>query len=386
MARVLPQVNRGKPKLLFFVTEDWYFCSHRLPLAVAARAAGFDVGVITRINQHAELIQAHQLRLIPIELSRKGINPWQELRLIGRLYRIYRQERPDIVHQVTIKPVLYGTLAAKLSGVGGIVNALAGLGFLFSSQRPQARLLRPLISLALRLLLRGRGNRMIVQNPEDKDLLTSLSDLHPQHLHLIRGAGVDLDLFTPQPEPAGTPVVILASRLLWDKGVGVFAEAAHLLQQRSVQARLVLVGKPDPGNPAAVDEEQIRAWTEQGLIEWWGHREDMAQTLAASHIVCLPSSYGEGIPKVLLEAAASGRPIVATQIAGCREIVEHGKNGLLVPQQDPAALADALQQLIDDAQRRRLFGDYGRRKAVREFGLAGVIRETLSVYQSVLPP
>jgi glycosyltransferase involved in cell wall biosynthesis len=369
---------------LFFVTEDWYFCSHRLPLAIAAQQAGFDVGVITRINQHAELIRSHGLRLIPIELSRKGVNPFQELKLVWLLYRIYRREQPHIVHQVAIKPVLYGTLAARLSGVPGIVNAMAGLGFLFSSSSTKARMLRPSIRFALKKLLQQSDCQMILQNPEDVRLLSQATRLAPRQIHLIRGAGVDVSVFAATPEPSGAPVIMLAARLLWDKGVGVFVEAARLLQLRGIEARFALVGKPDSGNPAAVPERQIEQWVKQGLIEWWGHREDMAKTLAASHIVCLPSSYGEGIPKVLLEAAAIGRPIVASDIAGCREIVEAGRSGVLVPEKDPAALAEALALLLNSKETRLRYGQRARDKAVAEFDIKQVVRETLLVYRSMI--
>lgn len=375
----------SNPKLLFFVTEDWYFCSHRLPLALAAQSAGYDVTVVTQIARHGDLIRSHGLKLVPIRLSRQGTNPLQDLALIARLCRIYRRARPDIVHQVAIKPVLYGSLAARLAGVPGVVNAPAGLGFLFSSRRLKARILRPFVRLAFRVLLGGRHSRVIVQNPDDARLLTRAARLDASRVHLVRGSGVDLERFRPQPERPGKPVVMLPSRLLWDKGVGEFVAAAQRLRSEGIEARFVLVGEPDPGNPAAVPEAHINQWVANGDVEWWGHSADMPATLALSHVVCLPS-YREGLPKVLLEAAACARPIVTSDAPGCREIVRNGENGLLVPVKAVPGLADALKRLILDSGLRQAFGTRCREIAAAEFGLERVIRSTLAVYRLFTNP
>ncbi len=372
-------MTRRPTKLLFFVTEDWYFCSHRLPLAVAARDAGFEVVVVTRVDRHGDLIQSRGLRLIPIRLNRQGINPIDDLVLIARLYRIYRRERPHIVHHVAMKPVLYGSLAAWLGRVPAVINALAGMGFLFSSRNAKARLLQPLVRLALRLLLGGGNSRVILQNPDDVRLMTRAAGLDPQCIHLIRGSGVNLEQFHPRPEPPGPPVVMLPSRLLWDKGVGEFVSAARILRNEGTEARFVLVGKPDPGNPASVPKRQLAQWIAQGLVEWWGHSDEMAMTLAQSHIVCLPS-YREGLPKVLLEAAASGRPVVTTDAPGCREVVQDRENGLLVAIKDSADLAHALRQLIQDPADRARYGRAGRARAEAHFGIDQITAETLAVY------
>jgi glycosyltransferase involved in cell wall biosynthesis len=369
-----------KPKLLFFVTEDWYFCSHRLPLALAARDAGYEVVVVTRVDRHGGSIESQGLRLIPIRLNRQGTNPIKDLTLIARLYRIYRRERPDIIHHVAMKPVIYGSLAARLARVPAVVNALAGMGFLFSSRTAKARLLQPVVRLAFRMLLGGGNSRVILQNPDDVRLLTRAARLDPDRVHLIRGSGVDLEHFRPEPEPPGPPVVMLPSRLLWDKGVGEFVTAARILRNEGTKARFVLVGKPDPGNPAAVPQWQLDQWIAQGLVEWWGHSDKMAATLAQSHIVCLPS-YREGIPKVLLEAAASGRPMVTTDAPGCREVVRDRENGLLVAIKDSEGLAQALRQLIQDPAARARYGRAGRALAEAHFGIDRITAETLAVYR-----
>jgi len=369
------------PKLLFLVTEDWYFVSHRLPLAVAARQAGYEVTVVTHVGEHGNTIRDAGLRLIPIELSRRGKNPFSEMMLIVRLIAIYRRERPDIVHHVAMKPVLYGSLVARFAGVRHVVNALAGLGWLFTSESRLAVALGRGVLFAFRMLL-NRG-AVIVQNPDDMRWLVVLG-IEPSRIHLIRGSGVDVNRFSLTLEPNGEPVVVLASRMLWDKGVGEFVAAAKNLKQRGVAARFVLVGDPDPANPASIPPGLLESWHAEGVIEWWGHRNDMVQVIAQSHLVCLPSYYREGLPKVLLEAAACGRAIVTTDMPGCREIVSHGDNGLLVPPRDEAALTDALQALLQDPDRRIHMGARGRERAIQEFSVDKVVAETLALYRDPL--
>ncbi len=366
----------SRPKLLFLVTEDWYFVSHRLPLAVAAREAGFDVVVATREGMHGQVIRDAGLKFIPFELSRRGGNPLAE---ITKLTRLYRSERPAIVHHVALKPVLYGSLAARLVGVTQVVNAVAGLGWLFTSGGLAARTVRPVVRGLLARLLAASGSRTIVQNPDDQALLVR-SGVPKDRLRLIRGAGVDTAAFSPAEEPPAFVTVVLAARMLWDKGVGEFVAAAKHLHDEGVFARFVLVGEPDSANPASVPEASLRAWHGQDGIEWWGQRADMSAVLKQAHIACLPS-YREGLPKSLLEAAACGLPIVTTDTPGCREVVTDGDNGFLVPVKEVDALAAALRKLIIDASLRRLMGGRGRARALAEFSLESVIVQTLAVYQ-----
>ena len=368
------------PKLLFLVTEDWYFVSHRLLLAVAARQAGYEVTVVTRVGEHGHTIRNAGLRLIPIELSRRGKNPISETMLVAGLIAIYRRERPDIVHHVAMKPVLYGSLAARLAGVRHVVNALAGLGWLFTSESRLANVLGRGVRFAFRKLL-NRG-AVIVQNPDDMKWFVDLG-IDSSRIHLIRGSGVDVNRFAPTPEPDGEPVVVLAARMLWDKGVGEFVEAARLLRQRGLRVRCVLAGMVDTHNPAMVSEAHLQAWQDEGVVEWIGHQEDMPGVLARSHVVVLPS-YREGLPKVLLEAAACARSIVATDVPGCREIVRHGDNGLLVPPRDPLALAQAIATLVEDPALRARMGARGRQMAVNEFSSERITGEVLALYQTLL--
>ena len=367
-----------KPKLLFVVTEDWYFVSHRLLLAVAAREAGYDVAVATRARQHAETIRRAGIRVIPFELSRRVGNPFLELL---RLLSLYRRERPDIVNHVALKPIFLGGLAVCLAGFPAQVNAVAGLGWLFISRSRMARLLSPLIRWILARLLNSPRCRVIVQNLDDAELLKK-SGVKELHLRMIRGAGVDTFQFSPSPEPLEPVCVVLASRILWDKGVGEFVEAARQLIQDGVKARFILVGDPDPDNPAAVPETTLHAWQEEKVVEWWGHRDDMVTVFHSAHVVCLPS-YREGLPKVLLEAAACGRPIVTTDVPGCREVVREGENGLLVPVRDAQALSEGLLCLIGNPELRAEMGKRGREIALKEFSSGKVIAQTLDLYKGL---
>jgi glycosyltransferase involved in cell wall biosynthesis len=371
----------SSPLLLFVVTEDWYFVSHRLALAVAARAAGFDVAVATRVGRHGEAIRAAGIRLIPFELSRRHGNPVRE---VAALVRLYRRERPTLVHHVALKPVVYGTLAARLAGVPAQVNAVVGLGWLFTATGGLRRLLQPVARRILAGVLKTRNSLTIVQNPDDRALLLR-SGLPEARMRLIRGAGVDTALFCSAPvAPPGPVCVVLAARMLWDKGVGEFVAAARLLTQAGVRARFVLVGVPDAGNPASVPEATLRAWHGQQGVEWWGWRDAMPAVFQAAHIACLPSYYREGLPKALLEAGACGLPLVATDAPGCREIVRDGDTGLLVPVRDAPALAAALRALIEDAGRRASLGRRAREIVCKEFSQERIVTEALAVCRELV--
>lgn len=373
----------SRPKLLYFITEDWYFCSHRLPLALAAQDAGYDVAVVTHVNKHGEAIHRAGIRLISFNLSRRGMNLVSEVAMLARLIALYQIEKPDLVHHVAMKPVLYGSLAARLSGVPRVVNAIAGLGYVFTSEQLTAQLLRPVISGAFRGLLNGLSSQLILQNQDDRAMFIRKRFINEERIRLIKGSGVDTAAFPRTPEPSGIPVVMLASRMLWDKGIREFVEAAGQLKDRGIDARFVLVGDTDPQNPSAISNEQLAFWHAAGVIEWWGQSEDMQAVLEQSHIVCLPS-YREGLPKVLLEAASCGRPIVTTDTPGCREVVRNGENGLLVPVYSTKELANALQLLIEKPELRKKMGVRGREIVENEFALERVIEETLEVYKELL--
>jgi glycosyltransferase involved in cell wall biosynthesis len=375
----------ARKKLLFLVTEDWYFCSHRLPPARAAQAAGYDIVVATRVANRGAEITAEGFRLVPIGLRRRSRNPFREIAAIAEIVQLYRRERPDIVHHVALKPVLYGSLAALLVRRPAVVNALAGMGFLFTSSSRLATLLRAVVSRVFRILLNAGRNVLILQNPDDTAMLVSGGLVAASRVRLIRGSGVDIERFRPTPEPDGSPVVVLASRMLWDKGVGEFVDAAGALRARGIAARFVLVGDGDADNPASIPDAQLKAWHDSGVVQCWGRCDNMPAALAEAHIVCLPS-YREGLPKVLLEAAACARPLVATDAPGCREIVRDGENGLLVPLRDAASLANAIERLVGDRALRLRMGEKGRQMVESEFSEEKVAQQTLAVYREMCTP
>lgn len=372
-----------RKKILFVVTEDWYFHSHRLAHAVAAVAAGYDVSVATREAGHGDLIRSAGIDLIPFEMTRRGFNPFAELLTVFRLSILYRSHKPDIVHHVALKPVIFGSLAAWLARVPAMVNAVAGLGYAFTSGDGRAKALRSAIGMILPRLLNRRGSRVIVQNPDDGGALAGMG-VEQRRIVLIRGAGVDPQMFRAEQMQAGPPIVVLACRMIWGKGVRAFVAAAQAVRSRFPEARFVLVGKPDPGNPNAVPESQLADWNRAGPVEWWGFRTDMPQVLREMHIMCFPSTYGEGVPKILIEAAASGKPIVATDIPGCREVVLHGESGFLVMPGDHEALVAALVELIGDPGRRTAMGLRGRAHFEQNLALDGVVDATLRVYAEAL--
>ena len=370
-------------KILFFISEDWFFCSHFIERASAARDAGYEVVVVTRVNANGNNIRLADLRLIPINFERRSINPFRELWMLRTLFRIYRTERPDIVHHIAAKPIFYGTAIARFIGVKSVVNAPVGMGYAFSSSDIKAKFLRPLIKFAYRLLLNPKGSRVIFENGEDLEAFVGSGVARRSETVLIPGAGIDLIRFQPQIEPNGAPVVVLVARMLRDKGIMEFLEAAELINSMGIAARFILVGDPDPGNPASIPVETLQQWNGRNGVEWWGWRDDIAGVLRQAHIVCLPS-YREGLPKSLLEAAASGLPIVTTNAIGCRDVVEDGVNGYLVPVKESAPLASALLKLINDPELRVSMGMRGRNRAESEFSSQRVISETLAVYKQLV--
>jgi len=373
-----------KPIIIFVVTEDWYFWSHRLPIARAARDSGYAVWVATREQVHGERIRKESFHVWPVDFHRTKMNPLRDLLLIWKLADIYETLRPQIVHHVAIKPVVYGSIAARWRGVPAAINALAGLGFLYAPNRTAAQTILQIVLRRLMafVLSRVRG-RVVVQTSADLKVLRENLKLDADALRLIRGSGVDVDVFVPTPEPEGAVRITLVSRLLWEKGVGEMVAAGRLLRQRGVDCAITLVGTPDRENSGAIDERQLQEWVKAGDAEWWGHRDDVANVWARSHVACLPSYYPEGVPKTLLEAASCGRPIVTSQNPGCLEVVEHGVNGLVVPARDAVALADAIEKLVRDPALRQALGREGRRKVCQEFAQEKVVRETLALYEEL---
>ena len=370
-------------RLLFIVNEPDFFLSHRLPLAIAARDAGYEVHIATSPGQGATRILALGFPHHGVPLSRSGKNPFIELRSLWNLVGLMRRVRPEIVHLVTIKPVLYGGLAARFAGVPGVVAAVSGLGFVFTSQGYGARLLRGVVTALYRLALGHRHQRVIFQNPTDRSALVDSGIVPLERTVLLPGSGIDLEEYRATPETAGEPVVVMAARLLKDKGVSEFVEAAGRLRREGVRARFKLAGEPDPGNPQSVTEQEMAAWRAAGDVEVLGFQHGIAALFSASHIVVLPSYYGEGLPKVLVEAAACGRAVVTTDSPGCRDAIEPGVTGLLVPAKDVAALSQAIRKLIDDTELRQGMGRSGRQLAESRYAIEQIVAAHLAIYTAV---
>jgi glycosyltransferase involved in cell wall biosynthesis len=376
-------MSAGKQRVLFVVASDWYFYWHRLALAQRIAAAGYDVHVATPSGRFCAAIEAAGLHHHTIEIARQGLNPLRDIRTIKYLTDLYRESNPTLVHHVAIKPIIYGSIAAKITNVPVIINSMPGMGYIFLSKQPLARMLRPGIATAFRLLLNRANSRVILENHADMETWVAWGVMRRERIVVIRGSGIDIEVFKPAAEPPGPPLVVLPARLLFDKGVAEFVEAARLLRQNGVSARFALLGEGDPGNPASVPLKQLDEWKKQGVVELLGWHDDMPQVLAQCHIVCLPS-YGEGLSRALLEAAACAKAIVTTDVPGCRDIVRHGVNGLLVPPRQAAPLAEALERLIRDGDLRRAMGSRGRERVIAEFSLETIAAETLNLYAELL--
>lgn len=368
--------------LLFIVNDPGFFLSHRLPVAKGAQAAGYCVHIASMPGHAVETITKAGFEHHELPLSRSGRNPMAELRLIFAIWKLLWRLKPDVLHLVTIKPVLYGGIAARLAPVKGVVAAISGLGFVFLSKGLKAALTRQVVSTFYKAALGKRNLRAIFQNPDDRDLLLGIGGLDASKIVMIRGSGVDLSLYSSVPEPEGVPVVCLAARLLLDKGVVEFVEAARILRAHGIEARFQLIGDIDPGNPATVSAAQLADWRKEGLVELLGYRKDIAALFGAANIVVLPS-YREGLPKVLVEAAACARAVVTTDVPGCRDAIEPGVTGLLVPVRDAQALASQLQVLIEDPVLRRKFGQAGRELAMRAFAIEEIVGQHLDVYRQL---
>jgi glycosyltransferase involved in cell wall biosynthesis len=370
-------------KILFFVTEDWCFCSHRLPIARAAQDAGFEVVIVARVNKHRQNIEQEGFRLIHINLIRESRNIFKEIRLISELVKIYKKEKPDIVHHVAVKPVLYGSIAAIIARVPKFINAIAGLGYIFMQEKSlKSVITQNLFKMAYKLAFFSKSSYAIFQNPEDLEMFVKIG-VDEKKAELIRGSGVDILKYKPSLEPEGVITIVLGARMLWDKGIGEVVQACEHLYSKGIKFKMLLAGDPDAANPKSIDSKTLKQWNEKGIVKWIGHQEDMSSIISKAHIVTLPS-YREGVPLFLIEAAACGHPVVTTNVPGCKEIVCHGKNGLLVPPKDYKALADALYQLIKSPELRKKMGEKGRKMVEEGFSEDIVVRKTMDFYNRIL--
>ena len=370
-------------RILYIITEDWFFHSHFFDRAKFMAASGETVGVATRFSGHEEELRSHGFTLFPVNFSRRGLNPLTELITSLRIRKIVREFKPDITHNIALKPVVTGTFGELLGRQKVVVNALVGMGYIFTSTDARASLVKPLLSRILKLLLHSKSVHVVIENPDDLNSLVSDGFIQPSQISLIRGAGVNLNAFPFQPEIPGPIVVTLVSRILRDKGVLEFIEAASHLRMSAPDVVFQIVGEPDPGNPSAIHQSEIDSWKSLSNVKFLGRRNDIASVLRDSHVVCLPS-YREGLPKALLEALSCGRPIITTDVPGCREVCNDGVNGLLVPARDSIALSQAIEKLVLNAEMRQAMGRAGRLRAETEFSNEIVCAQTLDLYRKLM--
>lgn len=373
-------------KLFFVVTEDWYFYSHRLPMARAAKQAGFDVSVVTNVAEHGEKIAAEGIRVIPFSFERKSLNPVLALKQIYQLIRLYRSEKPDLVHHIAMKPILYGSIAAAVANVPRVLNAFAGLGFVFSADTGLARTLRPVLLTGFKLFIKGTHCWTLFQNRDDYAALERFGVIDPSRAVVIRGSGVDLDRYPALPLPKSPPIIcVFSGRMIDIKGLPTLQTAFAMIEKKMPHIELWLCGRPDPANPGAWNAARLSKWTHGATnVRWKGHQDDMSWIWGQAHICVQPSWGGEGVPKSALEAAASGRAIVATDVPGCREVVDQGRNGYLVSPRNADALAKAIMEIASDAGRLEQMGAESRRMVETDLSAESVCQQTEALYKKIM--
>lgn len=366
-------------RLLYVVNADWFFLSHRLPLATAALRHGYDVHLACAVTSCADQLAELGIAVHPLAITRSNSGVFDAVATTVRLTGLFRKLQPDVVHLVTIKPVLLGGIAARLAGVKSVVVAISGLGYVFLARGFIARFRRMLVGQLYRQALGSSRLAVIFQNRSDCEVISRIAKLPAHKSELIPGSGVDLSRYSPMPWSDGRPVVLFAARLLVDKGILEFVEAARVLRGSGCTARFCIAGSIDKLNPASVSALDVATWQSDGLVEMWGHVGDMPGALAQAQIVVLPS-YREGMPRVLLEAAACGRAVVTTDVPGCRDAIDPGVTGLLVTAHDAMALAGAISELLEDKDKCRQMGAAGRALALRRYDINAVVARHLQIY------
>jgi glycosyltransferase involved in cell wall biosynthesis len=369
-------------KLLFVVNVDWFFLSHRLPIALEAMNLGYEVHIATGITKHFQEMESFGLIVHPLSIHRSDTSLISAIKLTFEIFQVYKSVKPDIVHLVTIKPVILGGIVARIAKTPGVVAAISGFGFVFTDSSLRARIIRVMASQIYPLALKHNNARIIVQNPSDFEKIQKIAKISPSIIRLIPGSGVDLEEFSFKPERSLVPVVMMPCRMLVSKGVKEFVNAARYISKEGIQARFVLVGDTDPANPASLSRQQLETWHRESVIEWWGHCTKMPDVLTQAHVVVLPS-YGEGLPKILVEAAACGRPIVTTDIPGCRAAIEPDVTGFLVPVKDTGSLAAAIKNLLMNPKLRSDMGAAGRKRAESIFSIEKIVSDHLNIYHEL---
>lgn len=374
-------------KFAFYANTDWYLYNFRLPLARRLQDDGHEVVMISPPGAFGPRFGKHGFRWITLPMDRASLNPLREAIALRALVRVLKQERPQLLHNFTVKCAVYGALAARLAKVPAVINAVAGMGYVFTTGNVKARLLRPPVKLLMRSAFGSSRSLLILQNPDDVDIFAATGMVSRDRVRLIRSSGVDTSRFRPVARAADRPLrVLLAARLLWEKGIQEYVDAAALLRGQGRRVEMLLAGTPDPGNPRSVRQDQVQRWADEGTIRWLGHVDDMPALFSSVDVMALPSYYREGVPRSLIEGAASGLALITTDRPGCREVVtRHGVDGLVVAPRDAASLAASIAQLDDDRGLVRRLGASARGKAISEFDEQLVIQRTIEVYDELLP-
>lgn len=376
-------------RFVFFANTDWYLYNFRLSTALQLMSQGAEVVMLSPPGEFGGRFAEHGIRWLTLPMDRASLNPLREAWTLQQLVQLLRAERPDLLHNFTVKCAVYGAIAARAAGVPAVVNAVAGMGYVFTSDHVKARVLKPIVSALMRGTLGGGHSRVILQNPDDADAFAASRLAPPQNIRLIRSSGVDTSRFRPRPRDATAsprPLrVLLAARLVWEKGIREFVDAASLLRRQGRTIEFLLAGMPDPGNPRSVARDEVEQWQRQGVLRWLGHVDDMPALLRDIDVMALPSYYREGVPKSLIEAAACGLALVTTDLPGCREVVtRHGIDGMHVVPRDAGSLATVLAQLDDDRGLLQRLGERARDQALSDFDERLVIRKTIEVYGELL--
>lgn len=371
-------------KILIIVNVDWFFLSHRLPIALEAMKEGYEVHVAMGITDKLEQLESYGLTIYPLQITRGRTSFKKDLLAFYQIVKLFRQLKPTLVHLVTIKPIIFGGIAARLTGVPAVVAAISGLGFVSVANGFMATVKRWFVSYAYRVALGKNNLIIIVQNPDDQAYLNKHVGLPVKKFRLIPGSGVDLACYKPTDLPVGIPIILMACRLIVHKGVWEFVEAAKILRKRNIDIRFYLAGDIDTDNPASLKPDDLCTIKSEGCVELLGKRNDMEKLIAASYLVVLPSYYGEGLPKILIEAAACSRAVVTTNLLGCRDAIEPNVTGLLVPPRDAQTLANTIEQLVNNPAQCAAFGKAGRKLAEKKFDINQTIRDHLQVYSELL--
>lgn len=379
----VPNPADHKGTVLFVTNNSNSFLFHRLGLALSAQAAGYEVAVVIPPGPQCATVKNYGFHVIPISIARGYGTPWHNLGSVWQLFKAIRTYRPVMIHAFVPKAVLLTALAALLARAPAMVGTMGGLGYLFIRQGWMAQTIRAMVSLAFRSLLDRRGRRIILDSVEDQQLI-SRTMMSPPRVVRMDGIGLDLSHWPVLPEPSPQPIIaVLAARMLWDKGIGETVAAAKILKQRNIPVQIILVGGLDPDNPRAIPQSQLKQWQEEGVIQWWGHQDNMLDVWAKAHIALLPS-YREGIPTVLLEAASCGRPLISTDVSGCRDLVEDGANGLLVPVRTVEPLVQAVERLVEDSALRTSLGREARRRMESRYAAPIVHTKIMEVWDDCL--